>query len=149
MFNNISYFLSIKAFAAINPNDQITKEDLNQKLKQKMHSHKFCIEASRTLRKKLAKILEIHKDVPFKDLPEFFKASAEATMMELEEIAERSNKCDHGTIDECWSYGIVLETFKTKRGKWLLFKYGLHAKCIYSEDAKDFLMLENEFPRSG
>jgi len=73
----------------------------------------------------------------------------QALEKEFEEIANKSISCDHGTIDSCWSYGIFLEAIKKNPYKWFLVKYDIHARMIYTDDAKEFAMLENEFLDSG
>ena len=111
-----------------------------------MRSDKFSLEAPRILRTNYSKLSKIMKK---RDLTENEASLYDSYSKQFDEIAENSLKCDHGTINDCWSTGILMEALKTRKHKWIFLNFKINSQFIDIEDVEDFFKLENEFPCSG
>ena len=120
--------------------------DLNKTLINKMSKDFFSLSATKALRKLYRELLAIKKKGEFSDEQ---RRTWESVLMRFEELSQTKIKCDHGTIDSSWTYGILMEAIRVKRRKWILIKHDVNNRAIGIKDAEEFLKLENEFPDSG
>ena len=106
----------------------------------------FSLSATKALRKLYRELLAIKKKGEFSDEQQ---RTWESVLMRFEELSQTKIKCDHGTIDSSWTYGILMEAIRVKRRKWILIKHDVNNRAVSIKDAEEFVKLENEFPESG
>jgi hypothetical protein len=67
----------------------------------------------------------------------------------LKAIAENHTSCDHGTIGDRWTYGILMEALKTKGTSWVVCMHKFNQRSISCDDADSLSNIEAMFPGTG
>ena len=68
---------------------------------------------------------------------------------EMKEIAVTATYCDHGTLGDRWSFGMLMEACKTKPYTWVVCQHKINNRSITVEQAKQLSQIEDMFPATG
>ena len=123
---------------------RIVGEDLDTALRNKMSRDLFSLPAERGLKSSYKRLMDRKEELTSQEQQQLTD-STEA----LQKIAETATYCDHGTIGDRWTYGILMEAFKMKQGAWVLCKHDIHQRSISVEDAERLCSIETMYPNTG
>jgi hypothetical protein len=71
------------------------------------------------------------------------------TVEELKRIAETATFCDHGTIGDRWSFGILMEACKMKSNAWVVCNHKINRRSISVQEADKLNVIETMYPNTG
>ena len=68
---------------------------------------------------------------------------------EMKEIAVTATYCDHGTLGDRWSFGMLMEACRSKPNTWVVCQHKIHKRSITVEQANQLSQIEDIFPDTG
>ena len=107
----------------------------------------YSLIAPRGLKSSYRRLMKQKNDNGF--LSEQNEQQLQTNVNALKQIAETGTACNHGTIRDRWTYGILIDASKTKERSWVLCCHKFNKRSISCEDAQSLSNIERMFPRTG
>ena len=106
----------------------------------------YSLPACRGLKSSYSRLMDQKKQ---KGLSEQDEKRLEEVIKEMKEIAVTATYCDHGTLGDRWSFGMLMEACKTKPYTWVVCQHKINNRSITVEQAKQLSQIEDMFPDTG
>ena len=113
-----------------------------------MKTDLFSVTAPRRVKTTYSKLSKQKKEIGG-PLSERDQQCLDDATTELTKLAETGKSCDHGTIGDRWTYGVLFEALKSKKGVWVLCMHKMNKRSISIEDAEKFSAIEEMYPETG
>ena len=111
-----------------------------------MSADLFSIPACRGLKSSYSSLSQQKK---VKELSAQDEQRLEELTEEMKQIALTATSCDHGTMGDRWSFGILMEACKMKPYTWVVCQHKINQRSISIDQADQLQRIEERFPDTG